>query len=258
VASCPAAQAFGWRTALVLAAVPAVVLVPALLWLREPTRSRKAGATAGVSTLLRIPALWWITLSGALVNFIMYSFSYFIAAFLTRFHGLSVAEAGVWSGLGSGAAGMAGALAVVAFGGRLRFAATAALAAAPLAWIAIGLPRGNAAAAITLLMLAYGLWQMYYGPVYAAIQDLVPPELRATAMSLYFLGMYLCGGAFGPLIVGALSDRFAAAAGGDRAAGLHDAMYAIPAVSLGLAVVLWVSARVAGRGAPETVYPKTP
>jgi MFS family permease len=258
VASGPAAQAFGWRTALVLAAVPAVLLVPALLWLDEPVRSRKGPAAAGVSTLLRIPALWWITLSGALVNFIMYSFSYFIAAFLTRFHGLSVAEAGVWSGVGSGAAGMAGALAVVAFGGRLRFAATAALAAAPLAWIAIGLPRGNAAAAITLLMLAYGLWQMYYGPVYAAIQDLVPPELRATAMSLYFLGMYLCGGAFGPLIVGALSDRFAAAAGGDRAAGLHDAMYAIPAVSLGLAVVLWVSARVAGRRAADAIYPKTP
>jgi MFS family permease len=83
--------------------------------------------------------------------------------------------------------------------------------------------------------------------VYAAIQDIVPPELRATAMSLYFLGMYLCGGAFGPLIVGALSDRFAAAAGGDRAAGLHDAMYVIPAVSLALSIVLWVSARAASR-----------
>ena len=40
-------------------------------------------------------------------------------------------------------------------------------------------------------MAAYGLWQMYYGPVYAAIQDVVPPELRATAMAAYFLGMYL-------------------------------------------------------------------
>ena len=108
-----------------------------------PKRSHKAIAISGVTALARIPALWWITLSGALVNFMMYSFSYFVAAFLTRFHGLSVAEAGVWSGLGSGAAGIAGALAVVAFGGRLRLAAAAALVAAPLAWAAIRLPRGT-------------------------------------------------------------------------------------------------------------------
>jgi MFS family permease len=247
VASGPAAQAFGWRAALLLAAAPALLLVPALLLLHEPARVRKPGSTAGAAALFRIPALWWITLSGALVNFIMYSFSHFVAAFLTRFHGLTVAEAGVWAGLGSGVAGMAGALAVVACGGRLRFAATAALLAVPLAWAAIRLPRGNAVAAIVLLMLAYGLWQMYYGPVYAAIQDIVPPELRATAMSLYFLGMYLCGGAFGPLIVGALSDRFAAAAGGDRAVGLHDAMYVLPVVSLALAGVLLAGARATAR-----------
>ncbi len=117
IASGPAAQAFGWRAALALAAAPAVLLVPMLLMLPEPERGRKAGPAAGAAALLRIPALWWITFSGALVNFIMYSFSYFIAAFLTRFHGLSVAEAGVWSGVGSGVAGMAGALIVVAIGG---------------------------------------------------------------------------------------------------------------------------------------------
>jgi MFS family permease len=256
VASGPLAQAFGWRTALTLASAPALLLVPALLLLPEPARVKKSANGATALSLLRIPALWWITLSGAMVNFMMYSFSYFIAAFLTRFHGMSVAQAGVWSGLGSGAAGVAGALTVVAFGGKLRFAAAAALLAAPLAWFAIRLPRGEAHAAIALLMLAYGMWQMYYGPVYAAIQDIVPPELRATAMSMYFLAMYLCGGAFGPLLVGSLSDRFAKLAGGGevgRAAGLHDAMYVIPIMSAALAVVLWVSDRVArGRASTNT------
>jgi MFS family permease len=243
VASGPVAQTFGWRIALALAAVPAFVLVPALLMLREPHRVQKPNAMAGVGRLLRIPALWWITLSGALLNFIMYSFSYFIAAFLTRYHGLSVAQSGVWSGLGSGVAGIAGASVVVGMGGRLPTAAAASLAAAPLAWIAIAMPRGSAIAAIVLLMMAYGLWQMYYGPVYAAIQDIVPPDLRATAMSLYFLGMYLCGGAFGPLALGALSDHFAAAAGGDRAIGLHQAMYLMPVVSVAVAGTLWVADR---------------
>jgi MFS family permease len=248
VVSGPAAQAFGWRTALTLAAAPALLLVPALLFLPKPPGHKRSAGQMTAAALLRIPAFWWITLSGAMLNFIMYSFSYFIAAFLTRFHGMSVAQAGVWSGLGSGVAGMAGALTVVAIGGRLRLAAAAALLATPLAWIAIRLPQGEAHGAIALLMLAYGLWQMYYGPVYAAIQDIVPPELRATAMSMYFLAMYLCGGAFGPLILGTLSDRFARMAGGGeagRAAGLHDAMYIIPLMSAALTVVLWAGDRAA-------------
>lgn len=250
----PVAQAYGWRAALALAAAPAALLVPALLWLPEPARA--AGAAPPAVSLLRMPALWWIAISGAVVNFVLYSFSYFVAAFLTRFHGLSVAQAGLWSGLGSGAAGILGALAAAAFGdrtsggGRLRFAAVAAVIAAPLSFAAIRLPPGTAAAAIVLLMAAYGLWQMYYGLVYAAIQDLVGPALRGTAMAVYFLLMYLCGGAFGPLAVGSLSDAFAKIAVGEgsppeaaRAFGLHEAMYVIPAMSLVLAAVLWGAGR---------------
>lgn len=248
-ASGPAAQAFGWRTALALAAAPAVLLVPALLALPEPERSAKAVPPPALS-LLRNSTLWWLALSGALVNFILYSFSYFIAAFLTRYHGISVAEAGIWAGIGSGVAGLLGGLAVVAFGGGLRLAGWASVAAAPLAWVAIGLPRGSGVGAVVLLMIAYGLWQMYYGPVYAAIQDAVPADLRATAMSFYFMGMYLLGGAFGPLLVGALSDHFAAAAHGDRALGLRDAMYAMPLLSLALAAVLWIASASASARAP--------
>ena len=41
----PVAQAHGWRMAMMLAAVPGLVLIPAVLWLREP--ARPAGAVAG-------------------------------------------------------------------------------------------------------------------------------------------------------------------------------------------------------------------
>ncbi|HTX36129.1 MAG TPA: MFS transporter, partial [Bryobacteraceae bacterium] len=179
----PAAQAYGWRAALALGALPAVVLVPALLRLGEPARG--GGNENGLRelpspiSLLRIPAFRWIVLSGAVVNFILYSFSTFIAPFLTRVHGLSVAQAGVWAGLGSGASGILGALAAAALGdrtmgrGRLLFAACAALAAALPAYAALQVPAGNAAGAVVLAMTAYGLLQMYYGLVYAAIQDFV-------------------------------------------------------------------------------------
>jgi predicted MFS family arabinose efflux permease len=248
----PVAQVYGWRAAFLVAAAPALVLVPALLWLKEPAREM-AGAEHGPSPLglLRIPALWWIALSGAVVNFILYSFSTFIAPFLTRYHGLSLAEAGVWSGIGSGAAGILGAWAAGSAGdrtigaGRVQLAAGAAAAAAIPA--AIALAADSASVAIPLLMLAYGLLQMYYALIYAAIQDIVPPPLRGVAMAAYLMAMYLCGGALGPLATGRLSDYLAARAGSTEAAraeGLHQAMFIVPAMSVVLAVVLWAAARV--------------
>jgi len=257
----PVAQAWGWRAALALAAAPAVLLAPALLWLKEPERAARgrAGGDASPFGLLRIPALWWIAASGAILNFALYSFSAFLPAFLKRYHGLSVAQAGLWTGIGSGAAGVLGALLAGLWGdrilsrwsdGRLRLAAGAALLAAPLALAAIALPAGESAGALALIMPAYGLLQTYYGLVYAAINDVVAPALRGTAMAGYLLVTYLGGAAFGPLATGALSDRLARRAAGAwplteaaRAAGLHQAMYLIPAMALLLAAVLWGGAR---------------
>jgi MFS family permease len=72
-------------------------------------------------------------------------------------------------------------------------------------------------------------------------------------MSVYFMAMYLCGASFGPVMTGRLSDlmaRRAASLAGTgtiteaaRAAGLHQAMYVIPALSLGLALVLYAGSR---------------
>jgi MFS family permease len=250
----PVAQAYGWRAALTVAALPAVVLVPAVLCLREPARAAAPAAAAASFSFLRIPAFWWIAASGAMVNAALYSFSYFLPAFLTRFHGFTVGEAGLWTGIGSGVAGMLGAVSVVVYGdrvahrpgGRLLLAAGAAAMATVPAALAIGMPAGHGEAVVWLAMAGYALLQTYYGLVYAALHDVVAREVRGTAMSVYLLATYLCGASFGPLLTGRLSDYFARAFAGSaaiteaaRAAGLHRAMYVIPALSAVLAVVLW-------------------
>jgi MFS family permease len=264
----PAAQAWGWRAALVVAALPAALLIPALLSLDEPARGASearlpaAAAAPPVWSILRIPTMWWIIASGALVNFNLYALGTFFPAFLTRYHRLSVAQAGLWAGIGYGAAGVAGGLIAGAWGdrvihqrkdGRMLSASAAALVAAPLALIGIRQPAGGAAAAIALIMIAYGFLNMYYGLVYSAIHDIVAPAVRATTMAVYFLAMYLCGASFGPLITGQLSDylaRTAAHAAGAvkvgeayRAIGLHQAMYVIPVMSVALALVLYAGSR---------------
>ncbi|HWB87168.1 MAG TPA: MFS transporter [Bryobacteraceae bacterium] len=272
----PVAQAYGWRTAMLLAAAPALLLVPVVLWLREPLRTAPAvtqqtGRWFAPLALLRNPAFIWIVISGAIVNFSLYSFSTFLPAFLTRFHGLSVAQSGVSTGIGSGVAGLLGGVAAGIYGDRvirgglhrrMALAAGAALVSAPFAFAAILLPSGHAAQAVPLLMTAYGLLQMYYGLVYAAIQDIVGPDLRGTAMAVYFMAMYLCGASFGPLVTGRLSDHFAqiaARAAGSpviteaaKASGLHQAMYVIPVFSVALAAALWAGARSLASGSPAT------
>jgi hypothetical protein len=120
-------------------------------------------------------------------------------------------------------------------------------------FVAIRLPAGNGAEVVVLAMTGYGLLQMYYGLVYAAIQDLVAPELRATAMATYLVATYLGGASWGPMATGRLSDYLARQAAGAgaitesaRATGLHQAMYVIPALSVVLSLVLWAAARRSG------------
>ena len=246
----PVAQAFGWRAALAVAAVPAAALVPAILWLREPAAANDRPAKRRWRELRPAPLFWWIAASGALVNAALYTFSFFLPAFLTRYHGLPVGKAGLWTGIGSGVAGILGALAAGTWGdraaSRLRLAAWASLAAAPLALTGILLPRGEAAGAVALAMAAYGLLQMYYGLVYATLHGAVPEDLRATAMAAYLLLTYLCGASFGPLLTGRLSDLFAhGVTEAAKAAGLHQAMLIIPFLCIGLAVVLWRGSKAA-------------
>ncbi len=244
----PVAQAHGWRMALMVAAIPGLVLVPAVLWLREPERPSVAEGGGREA----LPAVfWWIAASGAVVNFALYSFSTFLPAFLTRYHGMTVAQAGVWTGIGSGVSGIAGAAVAGLMGdrvgNRLWLAAWASLMAAGPMFAAIRMPAGRAEMAVWLAMTGYGLLQMYYGLVYAAIQDVIGPAGRGRAMAVYFVVTYLGGASWGPLVTGRLSDFLARRSGlageASRAVGLHEAMYVIPALAVVLAGVLWMAGR---------------
>ena len=259
----PVAQAWGWRAAMVVAAVPALLLAPLLLLLREPARgaAEHSGSVARTSVreVLRVPAFWWIVLSGILVNFNLYAIGTFLPAFFGRIHHMNVGRAGVMTGIVYLTGGLVGATIGGTWGdsmigrsasARLRTAAVGALCAAPLAWFGIRQGWGMLALALPLLAAAYGALNMYYGLVYACMQDIVGPALRGTAMAIYFLVMYLGGASFGPLLTGKVSDALArrAAAGAAmnetfKAVGLQQAMLIIPVLALLLAVVLWSGSR---------------
>src|SRR6185295_3189660 len=49
--------------------------------------------------ILKIPTMWWIIFSGALLHFNLYTIATFLPAMLSRVHHLSVREAGIGTGI---------------------------------------------------------------------------------------------------------------------------------------------------------------
>ncbi len=265
------AKHHGWQAAFFVAGVPGLLLAVAALFILEPDRAAPTVAApalpfmAVARTILRLPTMWWIILSGALHNFNMYALGTFIASFLIRYHGLDVADAGAISGLvyGCGALGIfaAGWLGDRAYRtsvrGRMNVAWLGMAAAVPCLLLGLGAPRGAVTLCVLGLLPACLLMYSYYGTVYATIQDLIEPSMRGTAMALYFFAMYFLGGLLGPLVMGKTSDflaRRAATSDGfsdptelHKAIGLHDAMYLIPFFSTVLVAVLFSASRTVAR-----------
>jgi MFS family permease len=210
--------------------------------------------------------MWWIILSGVFHNFNMYAINTFQTPFLQRFHAMSLREASTVSAISLGAVGAIGLLgggwladrwSMRRRDGRLLLSACCMSLAAPSIFLALQQPKG-AVVSFTLLM-ALGSTNMfvYYSTVYAAIQDVIEPRLRGTAVAIYFCAMYVLGASFGSTITGILSDHYARRAMTDagagamseafRAAGLHSAMYIVPFVALLAAAVLFAASRTVAK-----------
>lgn len=257
------AREFGWRAPFFLAAVPGLI-VAVLAWrLTEPARGgQERIATLPAEALdrpfrriLAIPTVWWIIVSGAAVNFAAYALGTFLPALLVRLHGLDLAQAGGISSLVLGATGLVG----LTLGGiladrlhqafprgRLLAGAVALLAAAPLLWLGLSQPAGAITALTWLLSLGWLLYFVYFVTVYPALQDVIAPQLRATAMAVYFFFQYVLGGALGTLVTGALSDHYARAAMRAASAATPSAAHVAAGLQASLAVAVPLAILVTG------------
>ena len=265
------AQRYGWRVPFIVAAVPGFIIAVLALTLREPVRGSqeayKVDASAAIDRpfrrLMAIPTLWWIILSGAAVNFAAYAMGNFLPALMIRYHHVNMAQAGAVAAIVLGVTGLLG-LTVGGWvadkihsifpRGRLMLGAICLLVAAPLLFLGLTRPAGEVFGTTVLLSLGWLLYFMYFVTVYASVQDVVEPRLRATAMAMYFFFQYVLGAGFGTVVTGALSDfygRQAMQAAGAaqmsdafRAIGLQSSMsVVIPLAILITGVALWFAAR---------------
>jgi len=264
--------AFGWRAAFLFACIPGLLFAWLALRIPEPVRgasdaARSAAATdaaveAPYAAVLKLPTMWWIILSGIFHNFNMYAINAFQTPFLQRFHEMGLRQASNVSAISVGAVGAIGLLAggwvadkmsAKRRDGRLLCAACSMAVAAPAIFFALNQPKGSIAAFMLLMAIGTMTMFVYYATVYAAIQDVIEPRLRGTAVAIYFCAMYVLGASLGPLGMGMLSDHFAHQAMRDagattmtesaKAIGLHSAMYAIPVLAVLASLVLFAGSR---------------
>ena len=263
---------WGWRAAFLLACVPGLLFALLALRMVEPARGTHdkgreliQAADAVQSpylAVLSLPTMRWIILSGIFHNFNMYAINTFNSPFLQRVHHLGLQQASIVSSVAVGAVGAIGLLLGGYFAdklsttrrnGRLLLSAGCMTAAAPCVFFAISQPAGAIRSYIILMALGTINMYVYYATVYTAIQDVIEPRLRGTAVAVYFCAMYILGASMGPVGTGFLSDHFAKKAMLDagsstmtetfKAVGLHHAMYAIPILALIAGLALFAAAR---------------
>ncbi|WHT23409.1 MFS transporter [Crossiella sp. CA-258035] len=246
----PITEASGsWRTAFYIAAVPGLFVAALMMFIREPARGAMETVAPPPGVLgqafrrvLRIRTLWWLILAGIGSQVASYSVATFSVPLFQRYFGTSLATGGMLTGVVIGVTGLAGLIVGGRIAdrashhspaGRVYTGAIALLLAAPLTFAALSLGPDSVGWFVLLFSAGWLLQYLYFTSVYPALADVVEPRLRATAVSVFFAAFYLLGGFAGPVVAGALSDRFAAAA-----VGMSPARAAAEGLSQSLLIVI--------------------
>jgi len=250
-------ELFGWRTTFVILGLPGLLLALLALSLREPRRKAAAHAEAPASPSLRkvAAALWGnatyrqLALCMLLTNFFTYGIVQWQPAFFVRSHGLETGELGTWLAIFYGGGTLLGTW----VGGELmhRFAAdnerlqmlllTGLYIFFGVLWAAVYLAPTYQLAFVCLGLAVLG-GGATNGPLYAATQTLVSPQMRAMSVAVVMFFSHLIGNGLGPLVAGGLSDLLRPSLGEES---LRYALVALCPGYLWCAWCLWKASKTA-------------
>ena len=223
------AEAMGWRRALVVVGLPGIIVaLIVLLTLREPARGMSLSAPiaapvcthfwADLDSLIKRRTLLLIALAGGFQSMVTYGVMNWLPAFFMRVHDMSVSNVGaslaVINGLLAGLGAIVGGalsskLARVDRRWLLWVPAFATVFATPLYALAVLSP--SVPVSFAFLAPAGFLSLVYVGPALAATHGIAGVSLRATGVALTLFVSNLLGIGGGALLVGVVSDAFAAA-----------------------------------------------
>jgi MFS family permease len=240
------ATVLDWRWAFIIVGLLGVALAPLfLLTVKEPVRgrfdppgakTRPAPIREVLATLSRKKSFWTLSVAAASSSMMGYGLFAWLPAFFVRSWGDRLGEAMAWlpdwavpdgagpllyAGYFYGAIVLVGGVLGIWLGGQLgdRFAgrSKAAYALVPaIAFLAtvpffvVGMLSDSILLSFLVFLIPTALGLAWLGPVLAAFQGIVPPNMRATASALFLLINNLIGIGLGDLLLGALSDGLAA------------------------------------------------
>lgn len=251
-------EIYGWRAVFVFAGVPGLLLALLLKGtIGEPNRNVVSLAVSTPSghgslklilqTLVGPGPLRHLAVGACLANVVACLFNW-LPAYLIRNRGLSTSEADVWYAMISGIGGGVG----IWLSGRLaahrgagvpratRLVATAVSLVLPT--LALSLWGSPKYVSLVSLVVCQALMYFFLAPTLAMVQELSPPNIRATMMSLFILIEVLAGALLGVQLVGTLSDALKPLLGSDSRA-LQWSLTAISVLSIWSAVHFWLAGR---------------
>jgi MFS family permease len=267
------ADLFGWRKAFLVAGAPGLLFaVLAVATLREPRHlvSRAAQATvAGIASftdtfryLVRKEAFWFLAFGAGIRSWLGYGIAPFLPSFFYRVHGAQIADLaaqfgmkpqtfvgialGVITGVGGALGSWLGGQIADRLGARdMRVfgsvPALAVLLAAPL--VIFNYTTDNGALALWLTFIPSVLGTLWYGPVYASAQGMVPQNMRAMSASIMLFVINFLGLVLGALSVGALSDMFNKGFHMGSAEGVRWALVTATLIGLFSSILFWLARR---------------
>lgn len=246
-------DAYGWRMTFLLMGAPGLLIaVLVKLTIAEPRKLvvgavppavRLPGAQRVLAAMWRQPSSRHLSLGVILLFVVGSGMGPWYAAFMSRSHGMSTTELGIWLGLINGCGGIAGMLLGGYVSGRwfahnergqVRLSAASTGLMVPFFVLFLTLPRKEAAL-LVLLPLSV-LWCFFAGPAFALLQRLVAQDMRATTLAVIMLLANLIGMGVGPQVVGILSDVLTPSLGRDA---LRYAMLTMSLVALWSAYHFW-------------------
>jgi len=222
----------GWRTPFYFFAIPGVILGILALFLKdyktvekvEETGGERPGFIESAKAVLRVPTLRWLYIGHAMHNIMAVAVLVWLPTFLIRAHEVSEAKAGMTVGIISLMAIIGSPLGGILADrwqkknpkGRMLVPVVGDFLSAALLIPALLLDVEGPG---LYLMFAFGIFLMMGLPsIHTITQDVVTPGLKGVSWGMTVLAIYLLGGAWAPMAVGAISDGLGADANALRTA----------------------------------------